>query len=55
MSGVATSGSGHQYVLKDLTLRIEPGQCIALVGPSGGGKTTIVSGFEGGKRGSNRG
>ncbi len=30
-------------VLKDLSLRIEPGQVAALVGPTGAGKTTIVS------------
>ena len=32
--------SGHE-VLKDLNLEIEAGQTIALVGPSGGGKTTL--------------
>ncbi|KAI6227749.1 Haf ABC transporter 4 [Aphelenchoides fujianensis] len=30
-------------VLKDLTLSIEPGKTIAIVGPSGGGKSTIVA------------
>lgn len=30
-------------VLKDINLRIEPGQMAALVGPSGMGKTTIIS------------
>ncbi|KAF8381536.1 hypothetical protein PRIPAC_70678 [Pristionchus pacificus] len=30
-------------VLKDLSLHIHPGQTLALVGPSGGGKSTIVS------------
>ena len=30
-------------VLKDVSLRAEPGQTIALVGPTGAGKTTIVS------------
>ena len=30
-------------VLKDVSLRIEPGQVAALVGPTGAGKTTIVS------------
>ena len=28
-------------VLKDVDLHIEPGQCLAVVGPSGGGKTTL--------------
>src|ERR1700722_6693237 len=30
-------------VLKNVSLRIDPGQVAALVGPSGMGKTTIVS------------
>ena len=32
-----------QPILKDLNLKIEPGQLAALVGPTGAGKTTIVS------------
>lgn len=34
--------AGHQ-VLEDLNLAIRPGENIALVGPSGGGKTTLCS------------
>lgn len=30
-------------VLRDFTLRVEPGETIALVGPTGAGKTTIVN------------
>jgi subfamily B ATP-binding cassette protein MsbA len=32
----------HAEVLRDVTLRIERGQVVALVGPSGAGKTTIA-------------
>eukprot|EP01127_Copromyxa_protea_P019084 TRINITY_DN6113_c0_g2_i1.p1 TRINITY_DN6113_c0_g2~~TRINITY_DN6113_c0_g2_i1.p1 ORF type:complete len:822 (+),score=150.24 TRINITY_DN6113_c0_g2_i1:22-2487(+) len=32
-----------QPVLKDLNIDIKPGQVVALVGPSGGGKSTVVS------------
>ena len=33
----------EQYVLRDIDLRIEPGQLIAFVGGSGSGKTTMIS------------
>ncbi len=33
----------HHLVLKDVSLRIAPGQIAAIVGPSGTGKTTIAS------------
>jgi len=39
---VAASGDGPE-VLHDIDLTIEPGQVVALVGPSGAGKTTLVS------------
>jgi subfamily B ATP-binding cassette protein MsbA len=35
--------SQDRLVLSDLNLRIEPGQSVALVGPTGAGKTTVVS------------
>ncbi len=35
------AGSGE--VLSDISLRVSPGESIALVGPSGGGKTTLCS------------
>src|ERR1700724_3534885 len=35
--------NGGEPVLKNIDLKIEPGQVAALVGPSGMGKTTIIS------------
>ncbi len=37
------SYDGDNLVLKDINFRIEPGQRTAMVGPSGMGKTTIIS------------
>lgn len=31
------------YVLKDVSFQVQPGQSVAFVGPSGGGKTTITN------------
>jgi len=38
-------GSGHTEVvaMRDASLRIEPGQCAALIGPSGAGKSTYLT------------
>ena len=40
---VEFSYDGGQPILNDLSLQIKPGQLAALVGPTGAGKTTIVS------------
>lgn len=40
-NNVGFSYNNHKSVLKDINLNIKPGQTIALVGPSGGGKTTL--------------
>jgi len=40
---VSFSYGADRAILKDVSLAIEPGQVAAIVGPSGAGKTTIVS------------
>ncbi len=40
---VSFSYDGGVHVLKDLDLVLEPGETVALVGPSGGGKSTVCS------------
>ncbi len=37
------SYTGNDYVLRDISFRIEPGQSVALVGVTGSGKTSITS------------
>ncbi|MDH4076333.1 MAG: metal ABC transporter ATP-binding protein [Acidimicrobiia bacterium] len=40
-------GYGARPVVEDVSLRIQPGEVVALVGPNGSGKTTIVRGVLG--------
>ena len=44
----ATLGYGSTPVLTGLTLDVVEGQALALVGPNGGGKTTLMRGIVGG-------
>ena len=36
-------GEPEDQVLHDVTLQAEPGQTVALVGPTGAGKTTVIN------------
>ena len=37
-----SSGYGQHLVIRDVSLAIEQGQLIALIGPNGHGKTTLL-------------
>lgn len=39
----AADGEKPNWVLRDVSFTVEPGQCVAIVGATGSGKTTIIS------------
>ncbi len=41
LNGIS-AGYGHQVVIRDISLGIEEGQLVALIGPNGHGKTTLL-------------
>lgn len=43
MQGVSFSYDGRTPVLTDITFTTQPGELVALVGPSGAGKTTLIN------------
>jgi ATP-binding cassette subfamily C protein CydCD len=42
MEGISYAWPGRERVLESIDLEVEPGETIALVGPSGGGKSTLA-------------
>jgi ABC-type multidrug transport system fused ATPase/permease subunit len=41
--GVSFTYPARDHTLEDISFGVQPGQCIALVGPTGAGKTTLIS------------
>ena len=47
MSGLSFSYPGEHEALRDVTLELEAGEVVALLGPSGGGKSTLLRALAG--------
>jgi ABC-type branched-subunit amino acid transport system ATPase component len=37
-----TSGYGEMTILRDISIRVEPGEAVTLIGPNGAGKSTLL-------------
>ena len=53
--GVSTDGDGYKQLLHDVTAVFRPGELVALMGPSGAGKTTLMTALAGNASGTIRG
>ena len=42
LNKIYTSQSGHHHALKNINLRVEPGEIVCVIGKSGAGKSTLI-------------